>query len=98
MITRLIKFFATSLIMLGPLLDKLMYLLSIPSANSKQKLKQTGGGEVREKGKRKREEEREPVGIRRYFDCSSIIIYSGPSFNYSNVRNNNNNKNINCVA
>ena len=46
-----------------------------------------GEGREREKG---RETEGEPVGIHQYFDCSSFIIYSGPSINYSNVRNNNN--------
>ena len=56
-------------------------------------------GEGKRKGKRKREEEGEPVGIHRYFDCSSFVIYAGPSVKYSNARNNNNNnKTINCVA
>ena len=55
-------------------------------------------GEGERKGKRKREGEGEPVGIHRYFDCSSFVIYVGPSINYSNMRNNNSNKTINCVA
>ena len=63
------------------------------------KLACDGGGERKGKGKRKREGEGEPVGIHRYFDCSSFVIYSGPSINWSNARNNNNNnKTINCVA
>ena len=33
-----------------------------------------------EKGEKKREGE--PVGIHRYFDCSSFIIYAGLSINY----------------
>ena len=53
-----------------------------------------GGGEGKG-GEGENEERRkgEPVGIHQYFDCSSFIIYAGPSINYSNVRNNNN-KNI----
>ena len=54
------------------------------------------GEEGRKGGKRKREGKGKPVGIHRYFDCSSFIIYAGPSINYSDARNNN--KNINCVA
>ena len=54
-------------------------------------------GEGERKGKRKREGKGEPVGIHRYFDCSSFVIYAGPLINYSDARNNNN-KTINCVA
>ena len=54
-------------------------------------------GKGQRKGKRKREGKGEPEGIHRYFDCSSFVIYAGPSINYSNARNNNN-KTINCVA
>ena len=50
-----------------------------------------GGEGKRRKGK--------PVGIHQYFDCRSFIIYAGPSFNYSDVRSNNNsNKNMLTVA
>ena len=59
-------------------------------------------GEKEERGEEGEKEERrkgEPVGIHQYFDCRSFIIYAGLSFNYSNVRsNNNNNKNMLTVA
>ena len=70
-------------------------------------------GEGERKGKKKREGKGKPVGkhtillnweplrrrvgIHRYFDCSSCVIYARPSINYSN-KCNNNNKTINCVA
>ena len=58
------------------------------------------GGEGRgEKGKKEGEGKGEPVGIHQYFDCTSFIIYVEPSFNYLNVRSNNNNhKNMLTVA
>ena len=58
------------------------------------------GGEGRgEKGEKEERRKGEPVGILQYFDCRSFIIYAGLSFNYSNVRsNNNNNKNMLAVA
>ena len=55
-------------------------------------------GEGERKGKRKKEGKGKPAGIHLYFDCSSFVIYVEPSINYSNARNNNNNKTINCVA
>ena len=56
------------------------------------------GGEGRERGKRRGEGKGEPVGIHQYFDCTSFIIYAGPSFNYSKVCSNNYNhkKYVNC--
>ena len=38
------------------------------------------GGERKEKKKERRKGE--PVGIHRYFDCTSFIIYAGSSINY----------------
>ena len=54
-----------------------------------------GGGRKGEKG---REGKGEPVGIHKYVDCRSFIIYAGQSFNYSNMRGNNNSKNMLTVA
>ena len=52
-----------------------------------------GRGGEEEKGREK--ENGEPVGMHRYFNCSSFIIYAEPSINYSNAQNNNNeNKNM----
>ena len=58
----------------------------------------TGRGEEGERGKKGREGKGEPVGIHQYVDCRSFIIYAGQSFNYSNMRGNNNSKNMLTVA
>ena len=60
-----------------------------------------GGGKGRggeEKRKRGKGEEKERGACRNtsIFRLRSFIIYAGLSFNYSNVRSNNNNKIVNC--